>query len=177
MNRDKFAKSWCKYFKLWKFKGIEFQFDWFTNLADEWFILKFETKSKTNHAGWIFEFALFKLFNFSVHFYDSRHWDYDNNKFKDPIKYLTNYDKAKQSLTELMNSYKDDFEEKFDAKIIVGSEEFKEELIKVADYLSGFTVRSNKGKYVTLDSNIAALNWLMNLNENHTLIKVENKKS
>ena len=42
-KRKKYSRSYCKYFQLFKNKGIEFQFDWFTSVSDQWFTLKFET--------------------------------------------------------------------------------------------------------------------------------------
>ena len=73
--------SICKYFKLSRYKGFEIQFEFLTRLSSEWLRLNLETRSKTDHPGIYFELTLLKLFSLIFNFYDSRHWDYDNNKF------------------------------------------------------------------------------------------------
>lgn len=88
-------KSLCKTFKISKHKFLEFQFDlgWKFNTADSPFRLSFEIKQKTDHAGWDFNFGMFCLFNFIVSFYDSRHWNYEKERF-----FLPNEEKAENTI-------------------------------------------------------------------------------
>jgi len=74
----------CKYLRLTKNKGIEFQFDVLSNITKEWIRIVLESRSKQDHPGVYFEISLFKLFSLIVHFYGGRHWDYENDCY---VKY------------------------------------------------------------------------------------------
>jgi len=71
-----FVKTW----QLKNFKFFEIQFDILTSVADEWFIFKLETRTKQDHEGVYFGITLFCLVYFGMTFYDSRHYDYDEDK-------------------------------------------------------------------------------------------------
>jgi hypothetical protein len=47
----------------------------------DWNLFKFDIEftSKTDHAGFRFNFQLFSLIEFVFSIQDNRHWDYDNN--------------------------------------------------------------------------------------------------
>lgn len=49
--------------------------------SDNWFNLWFCIKRKGDHAGVEFRFA-FIWFEFSIQFYDHRHWDYKNDTWE-----------------------------------------------------------------------------------------------
>jgi len=50
--------------------------------TDNLFKCNVQLSSKQDHAGFIFEFCLFKLFFFIFSIYDNRHWDYENDCWK-----------------------------------------------------------------------------------------------
>lgn len=68
------------YFKITKHKGIEFQLELLGDMP-EWIIIELRSMTKQDHPGLRFEISLLKLFTFIIHFYDCRHWNYEENRF------------------------------------------------------------------------------------------------
>jgi len=100
------GKSYYKGIKLSRNKNFEIQFDigWCFNTADSPFRLSLEHKIKQCHPGLIINFGLFYIFNLIFSFYDSRHWNYEENRFYHPGE-----EKAQLSITrsnlEKLNFY------------------------------------------------------------------------
>jgi len=71
-----------KYWKLSKHKSLELEFDWFEP-DREWGMFGFSIslRRKGDHAGILVYLELFEKIFFSIEFYDSRHWDDDNDTF------------------------------------------------------------------------------------------------
>ena len=75
---DTWTILWNKSRLIGKYKACEFN-GYRTNHLIE---VDFNLKIRSDHAG---ARALIGLFGFGIelHFYDTRHWDYDNNKWVD----------------------------------------------------------------------------------------------
>jgi hypothetical protein len=63
-------------------KYFEYQLE-FDRYNTDPFRLSLEWTSRRDHAGIEFIFSIFKLFWFSMSIYDSRHWDFENNTWKE----------------------------------------------------------------------------------------------
>ena len=149
------------YIKLTENKGIEFEFEWFDG---EWFNFSLTSRSKQDHAGFLFQLSLFKVFDFRIHFYDGGHWNYDKNRYYNEGEEMEEYNLTKQSEPNL----------KFlDVKIIAKSKSDKEELINTSKYLHDFCVETNARKWVSLDSDYVGVNYLMHLYTSPELIEVK----
>ena len=61
-------------------KSLEFRI-YLGKLCDYWKLFKFnvELTSKTDHAGFRFNFQLSSLFKLNFSIFDNRYWDYNNN--------------------------------------------------------------------------------------------------
>lgn len=151
------------YLKLTKNKGIEINL---YLLQGEWFIFKLATRSKQDHPGFIFTFSLLKLFEFEIHFYDGRHWNYKENRFYNDGEELEEYNMTKHS--EKIPKY-------LNIKIIADTEEDKIELINTSKYLHDFCVIDKQGKYICLDHDYIAINFLMHLYTSPEIIEIKNK--
>ena len=143
--------SFCKYFKVSKHKGFEIQIDFNNGITNEWLQINLASRSKQDHAGFIFEFCILKFFSFILHFYYSRHWDYENNCFEDPNK-PDEYKRYSKKDPELPYW-----------KIVVSNEEEKENLIKASEYIHSFMVKDRFGNWVGLDEDILWVSALMHL--------------
>lgn len=62
------------------YKNCEISFQLRTALCS-WFEFNIRFLEKCDHAGLYFTFSLLKLFFFEINFYDSRHWNYDENRW------------------------------------------------------------------------------------------------
>jgi hypothetical protein len=102
-----------------------------------------------------------KFFSFILHFYDSRHWDYENNCWEDPNK-PDEYKRYSQKDIEIPYW-----------KIVVANEDEKEDLIKASDYIHSFMVKDRLGNWVGLDEDIMWVNSLMHLYVNPDIIIVD----
>lgn len=70
---DYIEKSW----KLSKNKSLEVQL---SKAGKSLIGASFRWDVKTDHAGVMFDFNLFRYF-FVINFYDNRHWNYDENRY------------------------------------------------------------------------------------------------
>ena len=69
----------CKGWRVTKNKGFEIQLSLMEDWA--WFNLHFEITRRKDHAGIDFTFEIPFVF-FNMNFYDSRHWNFDNNAWE-----------------------------------------------------------------------------------------------
>ncbi len=66
-----------QYWKVSKYKGIEVE----AIKSTSWLKLSINVTTSCNHPGVRLELGLLG-YEGSSHFYDGRHWDYDNNRFE-----------------------------------------------------------------------------------------------
>lgn len=151
-----------KYFKISKHKGLEINLDF---LTDEWLTIEFLTKTKQDHPGFMFEFTLLKLFTLAIHFYDSRHWSYENNRFYKEGEELAEYN---------LTTYNDVNPRYLNIKLIAKSKEDKEELLNTSEYIHDFMVLNRQNKYEGLDNDFIGVNWLMHLYTSPDVISIDN---
>jgi len=85
------------YFKIGKQKAIEFQLDF---LEGEWFQFSLATRSKVDHPGITYKLSILKLFDFTIHFYDGRHWNHDKDRFYKEGEEMEEYNLRKQEEDE-----------------------------------------------------------------------------
>ena len=78
--------SWNRERHLLGYNWLEVQIDlgWKNNLANEWFRLGLETRSEVDHPGAEFKFGFLRCCYFHVAYYDSRHWNDEENRYFKP---------------------------------------------------------------------------------------------
>lgn len=74
------GNSWCHNFVLSAHKNFEIQFDWRTPEIDL-FRIDFQIRRKGDHAGAHLFFSLFEICYLTLMFYDSRHWNYEEDRW------------------------------------------------------------------------------------------------
>jgi len=72
--------NWCYCWHLWGHKYFEVQLD-LVNDNTMPILFRFQWTRKTDHAGFCLSIGIWSFF-FNVVFYDNRHWDDDNNRWK-----------------------------------------------------------------------------------------------
>ncbi len=73
-------KNYWRYggFKIFNNKYFEYQFEG-KGFSKSWIEFVLTWRTKCDHAGPNFIFSLLDLFWINLSFYDTRHWDYENN--------------------------------------------------------------------------------------------------
>ncbi len=70
--------KWGIFIKLWGFKGIESEILFLREWS--WFKFYVNFDRKCDHAGIKLDIEIFG-FNFYIKYYDSRHWDYEKDRW------------------------------------------------------------------------------------------------
>ena len=72
----------CIYFPLTKHKSFEGQLEFFSDLShDNILELSLNWTLHQDHAGPLFTFVLYRTIFLTIHIYDNRHWDFEENKW------------------------------------------------------------------------------------------------
>lgn len=69
-------------------------------MKSEWFKLDVGTRTKQDHGGFSFTLELLSCFYFNFQFYDSRHWNYEEDRWYEPGEELENMSITEEHLLE-----------------------------------------------------------------------------